>query len=69
MSQIKKIEEDTFKNVLSRVEVFRESNELHLPDNYSPANAIKSAWLILQETKTSNKKPVTCANDRQIINS
>lgn len=36
--------------------------QIALPPNYSPENALKSAWLILQETLDTNKKPVlqTC---------
>ena len=32
--------------------------QIALPPNYSPENALKSAWLILQETVTTDKKPV-----------
>lgn len=32
--------------------------QIALPPNYSPENALKSAWLILQEAKTTDKKPV-----------
>lgn len=32
--------------------------QIALPPNYSPENALKSAWLILQETLDTNKKPV-----------
>lgn len=34
------------------------AGELHLPSDYSPGNALKSAFLILQSTLTTDKKPV-----------
>src|SRR5690606_6989099 len=39
--------------------------ELHLPPNYSVENAMKSAWLILQNTFDKDKKPVlqVCTKD------
>lgn len=48
--------------VAKKVRQFQQSGELHLPANYSPENAMKSAWLILQDTKNRDKKPVlqTC---------
>lgn len=35
-----------------------DSGMLHLPPNYSAPNALRAAWLILQETVDRNKKPV-----------
>ena len=43
--------------VLSKVQVFQQNRELDLPPNYSPSNALKSAWLILQGTVDKNNKP------------
>ena len=49
------------KNVVDKVETrvreFQANNELDIPANYSPSNAMKSAWLILQEVKDRNGKP------------
>lgn len=49
------------KNVVDVVETkvreFQANNELDIPANYSPSNAMKSAWLILQEVKDRNGKP------------
>lgn len=46
------------KNVVdiveNKVRAFQSRNELDLPDNYSPSNAMKSAWLELQEVKNRN---------------
>ena len=44
--------------VLSRVNQFVQFGEMNLPKDYSPENALKSAYLILQETVDKDKKPV-----------
>ncbi|QZY56682.1 recombinase RecT [Crassaminicella profunda] len=47
--------------VLNRVKALEDKGELKTPQNYSPENALKSAYLILQETTTGKKdgeKPV-----------
>ena len=44
--------------VLAKINQFQQSGELTIPNSYSPENALKSAWLILQETVDLNKKPV-----------
>lgn len=53
--------------VQDRVEQMTAEGELHLPENYSPENALKSAWLILQDVKTRNKKPVLQACNKSSI--
>ncbi|MDI6742178.1 MAG: recombinase RecT [Smithella sp.] len=56
--------------VAKKVRQFQQSGELHLPANYSPENAMKSAWLILQSTQDRDKNPVlsTCTKE-SIMNS
>jgi len=49
------IQKDISDDVLNRINQFRETGELFFPKNYSPENAIKSAMLILQETKTKKE--------------
>ncbi|MBB6696270.1 recombinase RecT [Clostridium algidicarnis] len=44
--------------VLSRVKSLEGKGELKVPGNYSPENALKSAYLILSETMDRDKKPV-----------
>lgn len=48
------------KNVVDvveqRVAEFQNKNELYLPENYSPSNAMKSAWLELQDVRDKNNK-------------
>lgn len=60
---IQKKERNITDIVLSRVGDLTKRQELVLPQNYSAENALKSAWLILQETKDKSQKPVlvTCA--------
>lgn len=52
------IEKNIVDNVLNRVTTFQKTGELRLPENYSAENALKSAYLILQETMDRDKKPV-----------
>jgi recombination protein RecT len=43
---------------LIKIQEFQNQGELDLPVNYSAANALKSAWLILQNTVDKDKRPV-----------
>lgn len=54
---VKKFEENTVDLVLNRISVFQTNGDLKLPANYSPENAVRSAWLILQDVKNINKEP------------
>jgi len=49
------------------VRKLQESGELQLPPNYSAANALKAAWLILQETKNKDGRPVLQVCTRESI--
>ena len=49
---------DISTNVLNKVNKFMETGELRLPKDYSPENALKSAFLILSEQQNSSNKPV-----------
>lgn len=59
------VKQNTVDIVAERVRKFQECGELHFPANYSPENAMKQAWLILQETRDSSKRPVleSCTKD------
>lgn len=57
-AQLQTIKKETADLVLSKVQHFTRNGELDVPPNYSPANALKSAWLILQGVTTKDKKPV-----------
>lgn len=42
--------------VLNKVKQFQQAGQIYFPNNYSPENALKSAWLKLQEVKDKNGK-------------
>ena len=44
------------EKVRQQIKDLSEKKQIALPSNYSPENALKSAWLILQETKTKDGK-------------
>jgi len=56
--QILAIKKETADVVLEKVQAFQKEGQLHLPDNYSAPNALKSAWLQLQNVVDKNKNPV-----------
>ena len=47
----------TQSGVLAQIQKFQSRGELTLPQNYSVENAMKSAWLMIQETIDRNKRP------------
>lgn len=51
-------EKNVTEEVLGRVNDLSKKGELVIPPGYSAANALKSAWLMLQETLDREKKPV-----------
>ncbi|MEX0314725.1 MAG: recombinase RecT [Allomuricauda sp.] len=63
-SVVKKQTEITTQ-VLNKINTFSQTGELRLPKEYSPENAIKSAYLVLNEAKAKNGKPVleACSNE------
>lgn len=61
------VKRDTVDVVADRVRQFQERGEIHFPANYSPENAMKSAWLLLQTVQTKDYKPVLEACTRDSI--
>lgn len=61
-NQVAVVERNIVNGVANRVREFQKNGELVFPDNYIPENALKSAFLVLQETQDKNYKPVleTC---------
>lgn len=58
-NQVAVLQERTIADaVLNKIKVFQESGSLNIPKNYSAPNALRVAWLILQETVTRDKTPV-----------
>lgn len=51
-------EKNIVDNVLNRVKELEKEGSLQFPSNYSYSNALKSAYLLLQETVDRDKKPV-----------
>jgi recombination protein RecT len=64
-NQLALVKKDTVDVVAAKVREFQEKGELHFPPNYSPENAMKSAWLILQNTFDREKRPAlqVCTRD------
>ena len=64
------LEKNIAENVLNRIKQFTANKDIRLPADYSPENALKSAWLILLETKTSKQdgeRPVLDACTKESI--
>lgn len=57
-NELVKQEKTIVDSVQKRISEMQNSGSIELPNNYSVGNALKSAYLILQETQTSGKKPV-----------
>lgn len=56
-NSVKRFTETTINTVLAKIEDFNTNGNLHLPQNYSAENALRSAWLLIQQTQDLNKKP------------
>ena len=58
-NEIKKIEEKQITDIVfNKVVALQAKGAIDFPNNYSVGNALKSAYLILQDAKTREKKPV-----------
>lgn len=64
-NQIAVVEKTVTDKVLNSVNRMQTEGSLQIPDNYSPENALKSAYLKLLEIKTKDNKPVlqACTQD------
>jgi len=49
---------DVVASVTTKLRTYTDNRELVLPENYSIENALKSAWLALQETVDKERRPV-----------
>ena len=61
------VKRETIDIVAAKVREFQNKGELFFPPNYSPENALKSAWLILQETADKEGKPALEACSKESI--
>ena len=60
---------DVVDAVTNRIIDLSNKDELNIPANYSVRNAIKAAWLILQDLKNKDKKPAyECCSKDNIAN-
>ena len=66
-TQVVVLQKTIADNVLARVHTFTANKEIRLPADYSPENALKSAWLILLETKDKNSNPVLSVCTKESI--
>ncbi|MHB8928865.1 MAG: recombinase RecT [Bacillota bacterium] len=59
------VKKDTVDIVSAKIREFVEHGQLDLPAGYSVENAMKSAWLMLQQTVDAEKRPVlqSCTRD------
>jgi len=64
-SQLAMVKRDVVDVVSEKVREFQNRGEIHFPANYSPENALKSAWLILQSVTDRNNRPAlqVCTKD------
>jgi len=61
------MKKDVVDVVERRIQDLIQKGELHLPEGYSAANAMKSAWLALQSTVDRDRKPALQACTRDSI--
>ncbi|MFR9274432.1 recombinase RecT [Finegoldia magna] len=66
-NELAKQEKTIVDSVQKRIAEMQNSGSIELPNNYSVSNALKSAYLILQETQTKDKKPVLQACTQESI--
>lgn len=66
-SNLPKSQKSITDSVLAKVNQFKSGGELIIPNNYSPENALKSAYLILTEAKDKDYKPVFESCSRESI--
>lgn len=57
-NQVAVLERNIVDGVGSRVKQLQASGELTFPADYIPENAMRSAWVMLQDTQDKNYKPV-----------
>lgn len=63
------VEKNITDNVLARLNEFEKQGAINLPNTYSAANALKSAYLILKETNKDGKCVLETCTKESIANS
>lgn len=64
---VAKMQKEMVDNVQHKIDELAQSNGLNFPANYSAANALRSAWLIIQQTKDMNNRPALEVCTRESI--
>lgn len=54
---VSQMQREMVDSVQHKIDELAQSNGLNFPSNYSAANALRSAWLIIQQTKDMNNRP------------
>lgn len=57
-SELVQAKEETVDVVTQKIKFLESRGEIQFPPDYSPQNALRSAWLQLQETKDKQNRPV-----------
>lgn len=65
-NQLATVKEQTLNSVQNRISELQQGG-FKLPSNYSPENALQSAWLMLQDVQTRDKKPALEACSKNTI--
>ena len=65
-NELQTTKEATLTSVQNRIAELQQGG-LKLPSNYSPENALQSAWLMLQDVQTRDKKPALEACSKNSI--
>ncbi|KAF5072848.1 RecT family protein [anaerobic digester metagenome] len=71
-SALEIVKKDISAQVLARVDLFQKSGELRIPKDYSPENALKSAYLVLTDPRNNllakcNKESVANALLKMVV--
>jgi len=67
MTNLALVKKDTVDVVAQKVREFQERGEINFPANYSPENAMKAAWLTIQEVEDKDHRPALDVCDRNSI--
>lgn len=66
-NQLMEIKRHTVDAVTTTIQNLEKAGQIKFPANYEPQNALRAAWLILQETMDKSNKPVLQACSRESI--
>jgi len=67
VAKTKAFEEGTVEAILKRVNEFQSTGDLVLPTSYIAENAVRAAWLVLQQTVDKNNAPALSVCSKESI--